>query len=129
PMAWDNSPYYGFSDAEPWMPVASRGGEINLENDLKAERSVFRFYQAVLKLRKEHGAFRQGTFDVLSRKEDNFFAYERSLGEEKFTVVCNFEVPSEINCPGMTGAPVLTNCNMQAGEHRFPLYGVAVYRN
>ncbi len=129
PMAWDNSPYYGFSDTEPWMPVPSRGGEINLENDLQAEKSVFRFYQALLKLRKEHGAFRQGRFDVLSRPEDNFFVYERRLDEEKFTVVCNFDAPSEITCDGMDGAPVLSNCGMKAGERHFPPYGVAVYRN
>jgi oligo-1,6-glucosidase len=111
------------------MPVPSRGGEINLENDLQSEKSVFRFYQALLKLRKDHGAFRQGRFDVLSRPEDNFFAYKRSLGEEKFTVVCNFESPAEIVCGGMDGTPVLTNCGMKAGERHFPPYGVAVYRN
>ncbi len=29
----------------------------------------------------------------------------------------------------MDGASVLTNCNMKTGEHHFPPYGVAVYRN
>ncbi len=111
PFAWDNSIYGGFSEHEPWIPCATRVKEINLENDLKSEKSVFEFYKNVLKLRREHLAFRKGIFSVISKPEDNYFIYQREFEGEKFTVVCNFETSSKIPEIKNFGTAVLHNYN------------------
>ena len=59
----------GFSTSDkPWIAYHSRMQEVNLENDLAAERSVFRFYQALLKLPFECGA---SELSNLSRQQAN----------------------------------------------------------
>ncbi len=129
PMAWDDSEYVGFSECEPWIPVGNRVKEINLKTDMQAEKSVFRFYQALLRLRKENPAFRQGSFTELSSKDANYFVYRRELGEETFTVVCNFETESVIEVSGMTGQPVLKNYADRDAENKpFRPYEIAVYK-
>lgn len=127
PMPWSNAKNGGFSDVDPWISVSSRVDEINLENDLKAENSIFRFYKEMLQLRKDNAAFRQGRFDVVSKEEDNYFIFKRTLGDDVFTVVCNFESASDIE---VSGELVLKNYKDRVGtEKAFRPYEIAVYRN
>lgn len=133
PIPWDNSKNYGFSDAQPWIPVHSRADELNLENDMKSEKSVFKFYKKMLKLRKDNVAFRKGEFKMLSSSDDGFFVYTRSYNGEKFTVVCNFEEEAKISFEGMDGEVVLSNYNAYDASDRkdncFKPYEIAVYKN
>ncbi len=126
PFAWKGGKYCGFSEAEPWIMPPSRSAEVNLERDKTQEKSVFRYYQNVLKLRREE-AIRYGSFRVLSRGEDDYFVYERTLENEKYIVICNFDRESKIECP--TGEIVLTNYQREAGDIGvFRPYEAAVYR-
>ena len=134
PMPWDGSEYGGFSEAEPWIALSSRRKEINLEKDLQSEKSVFRFYQELLKLRKEHAAFRQGSFTVVSKPEDDYFVFIRELGKEKFKVICNFEKDAVIGVEGMQGKLVLSNYAMggmvsEPACGRLRPYEIAVFRH
>lgn len=127
PMAWDNSKNFGFSEAEPWIPIHSRGAEINLENDLKSEKSIHNFYKKLLGIRKENAAFRKGEFKTLSTPDDNFFVYTRSCNDRCFTVVCNFEEPCKIDSKYLCGEKILSNYNDTSDMFR--PYEIAVYRN
>ena len=109
PMAWAGGEGCGFTTGRAWITPHSRCGEINLENDLKAEKSVFRFYQALLKLRREHDAFLDGEVEVISRPEDDCMIYTRTLGAEKWAVVCNFHHAQEIALPFRCGGAALSN--------------------
>jgi glycosidase len=130
PMMWDNSVNGGFSEAEPWIALHSRVNELNLENDLNSEKSVFAFYKALLKLRKEHPALRRGDFTVISKPNDNYFAYARTHGGEKFTVVCNFETVEKITVDGTDGTVVLSNySDSDIANNNFKPYEIAVYKN
>lgn len=129
PFAWDNSQYHGFSTHKPWLECASRADEINLENDLKSEKSVFRFYKELLKLRRENPALRSGEFAVLSKKEDNFFVYTRELDSDKFTVVCNFNTEAVIPVDAF-GTEVLKNyADRISGTDSFRPYEIAVFKS
>ena len=99
PMCWDGSANGGFTTGKPWLTVHSRCEEVNLEADKAREKSVFRFYQALLKLRASSDAILYGTLKVLSREEDPFFIFEREKDGEKFTVIVNFEQESQIRLP------------------------------
>ena len=109
PMCWDDSEYGGFSDVKPWIAVHSEVKTQNLKTDLASEKSVFRFYQKLLKLRASSDAILSGSLRVLSKKEDRFFVYVREADGEKILVICNFEEPSEILVEDVSGTLLLSN--------------------
>ena len=127
PMSWTAGKNGGFSDAEPWLPLHSRCAEINLENDLKSDKSVFRFYKNLLALRKESDVLLYGDFELLSKQEDNCFVFAREYEGRKFIVVCNFEQESEIEL-GVDGEIVLSNYGRKTLDSRFAPYEVAVIK-
>ena len=130
PMPWDSSEYGGFSTEKPWIQISSRKDEINLEKDLASEKSIFRFYKEMLKLKKDNVSLRRGDFAVISKDDDNFFAFTRKFGDEKFTIICNFEETSSISLDVIAGEPVLKNYSDRgAGESQFRPYEIAVYRS
>ena len=126
PMAWNSGENGGFTTGNPWIALHSRYQEINVEKDLTAERSVYRFYQALLRLRRETPAFLDGELTVLSLPEDDFFIYTRTLGNERWVVVCNFEKNSDIRLPFPCEAPSLTNLGRAAAEGEYAPYECAV---
>ena len=127
PMSWTAGKNGGFSDAEPWLPLHSRCAEINLESDLKSDKSVFRFYKKLLALRKESDVLLYGDFELLSKQEDNCFVFAREYEGRKFIVVCNFEQESEIEL-GVDGEIVLSNYGRKTLDRRFAPYEVAVIK-
>lgn len=97
PMCWNGGKNFGFSTAErTWIPLHTRGAEINAERDAKSEKSVSAFYKKVFGLRKTSEAARSGEFrDVTAG--DGYFAYTRTCGGESLLVVCNFGETREIS--------------------------------
>ena len=89
PMQWDDSANAGFSSGTPWMKVNPNYKEINVENQLKDQGSIYHFYKKLIKLRKDHEVFIYGSYDLLLEDHPQIFAYERSLGEEKMIVMTN----------------------------------------
>ena len=127
PMAWDGSRNSGFTDenVSPWLLPHSRAAEVNVENDLASEKSVYRFYQNMLHLRNSNQALQYGDVAVLSKPEDDFFIYTRSLGDSKWVVICNFETEQNIDLPFECEAPVLANLNRQAAGGSYAPYECA----
>ena len=128
PMAWDGGEKGGFTTGAPWIPLHSRQKEINLENDLASERSVFRFCQRLLKLRAGNDAFLDGTFQVVSREEDDFFAFTRMWESEKWAVICNFDREQRITLPFVCEVPHLSNLGRTQADGVYQPYECAVCR-
>ena len=96
PFAWSEGKNFGFTEGEkPWLPFATRSGEINLENDLSSEKSVCRFYRKLFSLREQCEALRYGDFKDVT-KGQGYLAYERAYNGKKILVICNFEQKKEI---------------------------------
>ncbi len=89
PMAWNGSRDGGFGSESPWLPFAQDIREINVEKDLADEKSVIKYYRALLKLRKENKQFTVGRLEVLANNP-NYTAYTKSYNGKKYLVVCNF---------------------------------------
>lgn len=128
PMAWDTGKNSGFTTGTPWIPLHSRDREINAARDLSAKRSVYRFYQALLRLRTAHDAFLDGAFRVLSSADDPFFIYTRSWKDETWVIVCNFESRQKIRLPFGCEAPALSNLCRHAAAGEYLPYECAVAR-
>lgn len=64
--------------------------EINAKDQLEREDSVFRYYQKLIHLRKEHEIIVYGNYDLLLPEDRELYVYTRTFGNEKLLVVCNF---------------------------------------
>lgn len=129
PMCWDDSKFGGFSDVDPWIKPHSMVKELNLKNDLASEKSVFRFYQNLLKVRASEDALTLGSVEFISKDTDNCFITLREYEDSKILIICNFEETQDIQTGFEGGELLLSNYkgrdNMN-GEYR--AFEIAVYR-
>ncbi|WBM79764.1 alpha-glucosidase [Cryobacterium breve] len=89
PMQWDATPNSGFTTGTPWLAVNPNHTGINVAADRSGERSVFRFYQALIRLRHESPVVALGDFSLLEPDHEQLYAFTRSLGGETLLVVAN----------------------------------------
>jgi alpha-glucosidase len=89
PMQWDNSPYAGFSNVKPWLPIHPDFLQRNVAAQQADPDSLFSFTRKLLALRKEIPALRSGDFIPLETHPD-VLAYIRRTVERSVLVVMNF---------------------------------------
>ena len=90
PVQWDDSLYAGFSTHKPWIGVNPNYKEINAASQMKDDNSVFRFYQKLIALRKEHPVMAHGDFKLCCPEKGPVIAYTRSYQGETWMAVHNF---------------------------------------
>lgn len=91
PMAWDDSVNGGFNKGhEPWQFVDPSCQQINVKNDLASDRSVYRFYQKLLKIRNEHEAAIFGKVDEYDHENKRILAYSREYEGKSLFIAANF---------------------------------------
>lgn len=90
PMQWDNSANAGFSEARPWIKVNPNYTEINAQEQLNRDDSVFHYYQKLIAFRKQKEIIVYGNFELLLPEDEDIFMYTRALEKEKLLVICNF---------------------------------------
>ena len=98
PMQWDGSANAGFTSGTPWIGVNPNYREINAAEELKDPDSIFHYYQKLIRLRKEHEVFVEGSFRLLLEDDEQIFAYEREYQGKKLLVLANF-TDEEADCP------------------------------
>jgi glycosidase len=129
PMCWDDSEFGGFSEVQPWIKPHSMVKELNLKNDLAAEKSVFRFYQKLLAQRRGKDALILGDVRFLSKQEDNHLATLRSYGDERILIVCNFEQSQKIVTGFEETELLLSNyADRCDGAEDYRPFEIAIYR-
>lgn len=90
PMQWDDTANAGFTTGEPWIAVNKNYTHINAKSELGDANSIFRYYQKMIKLRKEHLGLIYGSFTSVAPESEQIFAYERAYAKEKYLAVNNF---------------------------------------
>lgn len=90
PMQWDASENAGFTKATPWIDVIDNYKEINVENCLKDENSVFYYYQKLIQLRHELPIVTDGVYELLDADNEKVYAYLRKGERENLIVAANF---------------------------------------
>ena len=91
PVAWDDSVNGGFNEGHaPWQCVNPLYPEINVKKDLESERSVYRFYQKLLRIRKSSKAAVFGETQEFDHKNRRIIAYSRTYQGRRLFVCVNF---------------------------------------
>lgn len=125
PMQWDGSRNAGFTEGTPWIGVNSNYTEINAEQQLQDKDSVFRYYQKLIRLRKEHEIFVRGDFTLLLPEDESIFAYVREYQGQKLLVAANFtdqEVSFEISEQWKEAKTLIHNYKEEASGRKLRPY-------
>jgi alpha-glucosidase len=88
PMQWNAGPNAGFSEAEPWLPVADNYPVVNVEAEWRDPRSFLTLHRRLLQLRRQHAVLALGDYVPLSTQGD-LLAYRRQLSGEELLVALN----------------------------------------
>jgi alpha-glucosidase len=96
PMQWDDSIYAGFSDAEPWLPVAPNYKTVNVKKESQDGYSLLTLYKTLLRLRKTLITIQFGKYIPVTIDNEFVFAYIRSFGNENLLVVLNFSSEEQL---------------------------------
>lgn len=97
PMQWDDSANAGFTTGTPWIKVNPNYLMINAKQAMEDPDSIFYYYQKLIRLRKEQEIIVEGVFKGLLNDDENIYAYQRTLGDQKLVVACNFS-DREVAC-------------------------------
>ncbi|MCD8370111.1 MAG: alpha-glucosidase C-terminal domain-containing protein, partial [Clostridiales bacterium] len=89
PMQWNKGKNGGFSDAEPWIPMADNAESICVQSQMEDRESVLAFYKKLIALRKKRKIISEGTIQFQEEADDHVIAYRRNLGEEELLVYGN----------------------------------------
>ncbi|HZG61579.1 MAG TPA: alpha-glucosidase [Anoxybacillus sp.] len=90
PMQWDATEHAGFTTGTPWIEVNPNYREINVEQALKDENSIFHYYKKLIRLRKEHDIIVYGSYELILEDDEQIYAYIRKLDNEQLLVITNF---------------------------------------
>ncbi|WP_106744376.1 alpha-glucosidase [Yoonia maritima] len=107
PMVWTpNSQNGGFSDAKPWLPVASEHLPLAVSAQEDEPGALLHHYRKAIAFRRAHSALSQGSHDKLRAKGDVIY-FTRTGGEQ--TIFCAFnvsETPSDFDLPDGNWTPI-----------------------
>ena len=132
PMQWDTSANAGFTTGTPWMQVNPNYTAINAVDEAADGSSVFHYYQTLIRLRKQYPIFSEGDFTLLFADHPALFAYQRRLGDQVMTVLCNFyEEPLTLPAAQVSALPLdtllLGNYDAPADAAYFRPYEARIY--
>lgn len=105
PVQWTSDPNAGFCKPEvkPWMRVNDDYPTVNAAAQLADGQSVYRFWQRMLRFRKERPeAFVHGDFEVVDGENKQVFAYKRVRADdgERWIVALNVTGKNAVVRPG-----------------------------
>ena len=115
-MQWDTSPHAGFSDHDPWLPVAADAVHVNVVAEDGDAASILSLYRQLLELRKRHAALSIGGYQAVATT-GSLLAYVRHTEAERLVIVANLSNrPAEFSLQWVGGAcSVLVSTYSDAG--------------
>ena len=127
PMQWDGSVNGGFNTgAEPWQCVNPAYREINAAADMVSSRSVYRFYQRLLALRRSEPVLLRGETLEYDPDNRNIVAYSRTYQGRRMLIIGNFSgrshtysIPADFDISELS--TVLSNYDRQTTERTLKL--------
>ncbi|MBQ5805174.1 MAG: alpha-glucosidase [Erysipelotrichaceae bacterium] len=115
PMAWDDSLNGGFNKGkQPWQCVNPAYKDINVAKDLSSGKSIYRFYQKLLEIKKNDPVAIYGETKEYDHDNRKIVAYSREYEGRKLFVMANFSRKETVYRPDpefLKGKILLNNCD------------------
>ena len=100
PMQWTAGENGGFTTGTPWISVNPNTSRINAASQVEDPDSIFAYYKALIRLRKEYDVFAYGDFAPVDQKHPSVLAYRREYKGQSLLCVNNFyRVGCRWHCP------------------------------
>ncbi len=91
PMSFNDKANAGFNESHiTWMKVCDNYKEVNVEKDLSSNKSIYRFYQYLINLKKNSQTLTFGLTKEYSHSNNKVIAYTRSKDNETYLIIGNF---------------------------------------
>lgn len=90
PMQWTAGENGGFTTGTPWISVNPNTSRINAASQVDDPDSIFAYYKALIRLRKEYDVFAYGDFAPVDQKHPSVLAYRREYKGQSLLCVNNF---------------------------------------
>ena len=90
PMQWTAGENGGFTTGTPWINVNPNTSRINAASQVEDPDSIFAYYKALIRLRKEYDVFAYGDFAPVDQKHPSVLAYRREYKGQSLLCVNNF---------------------------------------
>lgn len=118
PMQWDGSHSSGFTTGVPWIGVASNHEWLNAEAETGDPSSVLSYFKRLVRLRKDEKIIQTGDVRFVDTPSGKVIAYERTLGDERLLVQCNFSGETQPALPTANGEVLIGNYDDACNELR-----------
>jgi glycosidase len=89
-VQWDGTGTAGFTTGEPWIGIAGNHTWINAQAEATDPDSVLSFFKRLIELRKAERVVQTGDVRFVDVASDKVIAYERTLGDVRLLVQCNY---------------------------------------
>jgi alpha-glucosidase len=118
PMQWGTAKNAGFTEGEPWLPIAEDYTRVNVEVERDGPTSMLALYSNLIKVRRGESALEVGQFEPLEAAAD-LLAYVRRDRQSAFLIALNLgSQPQVLNFANHAGegTVVLSTHLDRAGE-------------
>jgi alpha-glucosidase len=118
PMQWDSTKSAGFSDTDPWLPVADNFRDENVDSLRKDKESLYWLYRRLIDFRRKNIALTQGSYKALMASGD-LLLFCRELRDERVLIALNMgPEPIAASFPDerLSGRVLLSSCADREGE-------------
>lgn len=122
PMPWDQSANGGFTKGSPWYRLNPNYQQINVQQALNDQDSVFYHYQKLIDLRHKNDLIKFGSFEEIDPDDQEVYAYRRHYQGQTLLVISSFtskdisrSYPEE-----KTGKLIISNYHDDQGEKLRP---------
>ncbi len=88
PMQWDATVHAGFSQAEPWLPVAEDFRQENVANQRSEPTSIYNLYRRLIALRRSCRALTTGSYRPVLTRGD-LLAFARESKDDRVLIALN----------------------------------------
>ena len=130
PMQWTSGPNAGFTapNVKPWLPVPGNNATINVEAEKAEPNSLYKWYQALIHLKKTNPAFSEGQDTMLDKENTKVLSWKReAAGAPPVVVALNFTAePQTVNLvgPGLPDRAVSTLLKTPGGPETASLKSI-----
>ncbi|KRK61817.1 hypothetical protein C5L30_000110 [Companilactobacillus farciminis] len=83
PMQWNDKLNAGFTSGKPWFKLNPNYPSVNVDKDLSSSKSVFKYYQKLIRLRHTNDILEFGDAKLLMPDDKDIFAYTRQYKNQK----------------------------------------------
>jgi len=96
PMQWNDKLNAGFTIGKPWFKLNPNYPSVNVDKDLSSSKSVFKYYQKLIRLRHTNDILEFGDAKLLMPDDKDIFAYTRQYKNQKWLIIANLSGHSRL---------------------------------